>query len=83
MGFLKKNWLRKLWGVSEPTTQIAAPIDCDACREARSRGLDACETHHAAHVRPHTYEIGHEVEWGSPLNLNNDAYPHRQSESIH
>lgn len=83
MGFLPKKWLRKLWGVTDVTTQVAAPIDCDACRSARARGLDACETHGIKHPRPHTYDMGHDVTWGSPLSTYNDTIPRRESESIH
>jgi hypothetical protein len=83
MGFLKMNWLRKLWGVQPVSTKVAPPIDCADCRDARGRGLDACEVHHNAHLRPHTYEVGHQVSWGSPLSMNNDQMPLRDSESIH
>jgi hypothetical protein len=84
MGFLPKKWLRSLWGVSQPTTQMMDPIDCDDCRNARSAGRDACEVHGVKHARPHTYNIGHEVSWGSPLSgTHNDAMPRTESESIH
>lgn len=83
MGFLPKKWLRKLWGVSDTSTAIAAPIDCQDCRDARARGLDACPVHGEKHIRPHVYDMGHEVSWGSPMSLYNDAMPRRESESIH
>ncbi len=83
MGFLPKKLLRALWGVQQPATTLAQPLDCDACAVARQAGSDACFEHHAAHARPHTYSIGHQVEWGSPFSASNDQMPIRNSESIH
>jgi hypothetical protein len=83
MGFLPKKWLRKLWGVDETPATFAPPIDCDDCRAARAAGRDACAVHGVKHPAPHTYNMGHEVEWGSPLSGTlNDTYPRRESESI-
>lgn len=83
MSFLPRKWLRSLWGVTETSTEIAPPIDCDDCRTARAAGRDACAVHGEKHARPHVYDFGHEVSWGSPFNINNDALPYRHSESIH
>ena len=84
MGFLPKKWLRSLWGVRDETTTLAAPIDCDDCRSARAAGRDACAIHGVKHPRAHTYDMGHEVSWGSPLSgTHNDAMPRRESTSIH
>jgi hypothetical protein len=82
MAFLSKKWLRALWGVEQPSTKIAEPIDCDACRIARRAGGDACDEH-AHHVRPHTYDVGHDVEWGGVFDNPLNTFPTRHSESIH
>jgi hypothetical protein len=83
MGFLPKKWLRALWGVQQPQTELSPAIDCADCREARARGGDACAVHGAKHPRPHTYSMGHEVSWASPLKGTNEEMPVRTSESIH
>ena len=82
MGFLSKKWLRKLWGVSEPTSIVASAIDCNACRTARAAGSDACAEHGIKHPAPHIYHVGHEVRWSSPLSMDNATMPRRDSESI-
>lgn len=83
MGFLPKKWLRALWGVQQPRSEFAPPIDCAGCREARAEGRDACEVHGAHHPRPHTYSMGHEIRWSSPFSANNEEMPIRTSLSIH
>lgn len=83
MAFLPMKWLRALWGVSQPDTTLAPPIDCDDCRDARAHGRDACAVHGAPHPRPHTYEMGHQVSWSSPLKGTNEEMPIRTSVSIH
>ena len=83
MGFLPKKWLNKLWGVTDPGTRIAKPLDCAACHVARANGSDACWEHHNAHPRAHTYHMGHEIAWGSGLDGRNDSPMSRGSrESI-
>lgn len=83
MGFLPIKWLRALWGVELPKTEISPPIDCADCREARAYGGDACAMHGAKHPRAHTYSLGHEVRWASPFQPTNEEMPIRSSESIH
>jgi hypothetical protein len=81
MGFLPKKWLRALWGVNQPTTELAPPIDCQSCRIARQAGGDAC-VEHAHHARPHTYHLGHEVEWGGVFDHPLETMPNTTEESI-
>jgi hypothetical protein len=81
MGFLPKKWLRSLWGVEQPTTVFAKPIDCESCRIARQAGNDACPEH-AHHVRPHTYHLGHEVEWGGVFDHPLETMPNTTEETI-
>lgn len=84
MGFLPKKWLSALWGVNQPKTRLDPPIDCAECRIARRNGGDACYVHGEHHLRPHTYDVGHEVQWGDGVfDHPFDAMPTRESESIH
>lgn len=82
MGFLPRKWLRTLWGVSQPSTRMAEPIDCDMCRIARQNGGDACYEHGEKHARAHTYRMGHEVDWGGVFDRPDNTYPRRTSPSI-
>jgi hypothetical protein len=82
MGFLPKKWLRALWGVTQPTAKIAAPINCDACVAARAAGLDACPEHGVKHPRPHTYRMGHEVDWGGVFDNPDNSYPRSSRPSV-
>lgn len=89
MGFLPKKWLNRIWGVEQPKTQFAKPLECDACHIARANGSDACWEHHAAHLRAHTYHVGHEMNWSSGIdgvdsNVESSPMPGRVSAtSIH
>jgi hypothetical protein len=81
MGFLPKKWLRALWGVNQPTMQFDPPIDCERCRIARQAGKDACPEHHH-HARPHTYHMGHQIEWGGIFDNPQNAMPRYDDERI-
>ncbi|MGZ3421937.1 MAG: hypothetical protein ACXVEF_37270 [Polyangiales bacterium] len=81
MGFLPKKWLRALWGVNQPATQLAPPIDCERCRIARQSGVDACPEHRH-HLRPHLYRMGHEVQWGGVFDHPLETVPRTSVETI-
>jgi hypothetical protein len=72
---LWKKLLHSLWGVDQPTTEMAPPLDCERCRVARMNGKDACFEHHNAHPRAHTYHIGGGLSWGSGLDQVGDNPP--------
>ncbi len=82
MGFLPRKWLRALWGVNDVSSRVASPIDCDDCRAARAAGRDACEVHREKHPRPHTYRMGHEVDWGGVFDHPENTYPRSTRPSL-
>jgi len=82
MAFLPKKWLAALWGVSQPEVELTPELDCQPCHVARIAGKDACPQHHAQHLRPHVYHMGHEIDWGSGLDRGTSAVPRTTHESI-
>jgi hypothetical protein len=53
-----RSMLVKLWGVDQPPVELAPPLDCGDCAIARKEGRDACDVHHAGHIRAHTHHAG-------------------------
>jgi len=74
MAFMKKL-LNALYGVKEPTTEMAPPIDCEDCRDARAAGKDACAFHHHQHPHAHTYRIGGQVAYGGVMDHADSVIP--------
>jgi hypothetical protein len=66
MATLVRRWFDRLWHVKKPSEAIDAPLDCDACREARAEGRDACAVHHTRPL-PHRYFVGDELRYSSGL----------------
>jgi hypothetical protein len=64
MGVLKK-FFQSLWGVTDPGLELTPPIDCEACRIARSAGKDACAIHRTHHDRNHP--SGHDPNGIGPI----------------
>jgi hypothetical protein len=70
-----KKLIHALYDIKDPTTEMAQPIDCEACRAARAEGKDACVEHHHQHPRAHTYSIGGQVEFGGPMDHSESVVP--------